>query len=228
MRTLAIGDIHGCLTALRVLERTVPLRAEDSLIVLGDMVDRGPDSSQVLDWAIERHEQGRLIALRGNHEIMMLEAKRNPRNLGYWLEVGGRQTLKSYGDNATLADVPDRHWEFLEQLQPWSQTETHIFVHGSVYANLPLEEQPDYKLYWEGISSFDSRHDSGKTVIAGHLSQKSGLPLHLGCAICIDTWAYGAGWLTCLDVETGRYWQANQRGESRSGWIDELDGSARR
>jgi len=59
-------------------------------------------------------------------------------------------------------------------------------------------------------------------MVCGHTSQKSGLPVNLGHAICIDTWAYGTGWLTCLDVTSGRVWQANQAGEQRTAWIDEF------
>jgi serine/threonine protein phosphatase 1 len=58
--------------------------------------------------------------------------------------------------------------------------------------------------------------------VCGHTSQKSGVPLNIGHAICIDTWAYGKGWLTCLDVISGRVWQANQNAEVRMAWIDEF------
>jgi serine/threonine protein phosphatase 1 len=60
-------------------------------------------------------------------------------------------------------------------------------------------------------------------MICGHTSQKSGRPLNLGHAVCIDTWVYGRGWLTCLDVQTGKLWQANQAGETRTAWLDDCD-----
>ena len=72
MRTLAIGDIHGCLTALKALLDFVAPAPDDRLITLGDYVDRGPDSHGVLDLMIDLHTQGRVIALRGNHEEMMI------------------------------------------------------------------------------------------------------------------------------------------------------------
>jgi serine/threonine protein phosphatase 1 len=59
-------------------------------------------------------------------------------------------------------------------------------------------------------------------MVCGHSSQKSGLPLNIGHAICIDTWVYGKGWLTCLDVTSGKVWQANQAGQQREAWIDQL------
>jgi serine/threonine protein phosphatase 1 len=78
-------------------------------------------------------------------------------------------------------------------------------------------------LYWE---SFDNPppHASGKIMICGHTSQKSGRPRGLGHAVCIDTWAYGQGWLTCLDVGSGKYWQADQQGETRWDWLQEEGG----
>ncbi|MFN9316551.1 MAG: serine/threonine protein phosphatase, partial [Microcystis sp.] len=80
--------------------------------------------------------------------------------------------------------------------------------------------QPEYKLFWEKFQ-YPAAHSSGKTMICGHTSQKSGKPINLGHAICIDTWAYGQGWLSCLDVETGKLWQVNQRGNFRISQIQD-------
>ncbi|HTU89032.1 MAG TPA: hypothetical protein VMF69_02945, partial [Gemmataceae bacterium] len=80
-------------------------------------------------------------------------------------------------------------------------------------------EQPDYILYWEKLTE-PCAHFSGKTLICGHTRQKSGLPLDLGTSICIDTNIYDGGWLTCLDVRSGRIWQANEQGATRTGWLD--------
>src|SRR5207248_827492 len=96
MRILAIGDIHGCLTALDALLERVAPRPEDLLVALGDYVDRGPNSCGVLDRMIALHATGRLIALRGNHDVMMLGARAGDE-FGAWLSCGGKQTLASYG-----------------------------------------------------------------------------------------------------------------------------------
>jgi serine/threonine protein phosphatase 1 len=223
MRHLAIGDIHGCFRALTTLAAFVPFGPDDVLVTLGDYVDRGPDTCAVLDWLIATQQTRRLIPLRGNHEIMMLDARDDETHLRRWLRAGGRETLESYsprGDGGRLTDVPDVHWDFLEtETRDWYETETHFFVHANAYPDIPLADQPDYMLYWE---KFDDPppHESGKIMVCGHTSQKSGVPLSVGHAVCIDTWAYGNGWLTCLDVGSGRYWQANQRGEMRTGWLD--------
>jgi serine/threonine protein phosphatase 1 len=227
VRHLAIGDIHGCAAALTTLAATVPFRDDDLVITLGDYVDRGPDSYAVLDWLIARKRRGNLITLRGNHEIIMLNAREDPNTLDDWLHVGGDATLASYShfdDEGRLADVPDEHWAFLESgLLPYYEIDTHFFVHANAFAEMPLTDQPDFMLYWEGWND-PPPHLSGKIMVCGHTAQRSGLPLNVGHAICIDTRAYGRdGWLTCLDVGSGRYWQANQRRETRVGWLDEIE-----
>jgi serine/threonine protein phosphatase 1 len=226
MRHLAIGDVHGCFNALRTLATFVSIKPDDMVITLGDYVNRGPDSCAVLDWLTHRHRQGTLIALRGNHEIMMLDARDGGEPYRAWERCGGEATLKSYspfGDAGRLVDIPYSHWDFLEnQTRRFFETDTHFFVHAGVYAECPLTEQPDYILFWESFND-PPPHESGKIMVCGHTSQKSGRPRYIGHAVCIDTWACGRGWLTCLDVEIGQYWQANQRGETRHGWLDELN-----
>lgn len=223
MRTLAIGDIHGCFQALSTLVEAARLSPDETLITLGDYVNRGPESKAVLDWLIDRSREGRLIPLMGNHEIMMLRARESEHALANWLNSGGSQTLTSYslfGDDGSLADIPEAHWDFLEnRLLKFHETERHLFVHARLVPDLPLEEQPDYLLFWESLEEDVPPHDSGKTVICGHTSQKSGEPWNLGHTVCIDTAACKGGWLTCLDVDTGDYWQANEAGETRTGLL---------
>jgi serine/threonine protein phosphatase 1 len=225
VRNLAVGDIHGCYKALETLAAFVPFSSDDLIITLGDYVDRGPDSRGVLDWVIARHLAGTLIALRGNHELMMLEARHNTQAFKVWLRAGGDATLASYSRAAVgldQIDIPESHWRFLkENLRGWFETENHFFVHAGAYADSPLDQQPDFMLYWE---SFDNPapHESGKVMVCGHTSQQQGKPVSVGHAVCIDTRAYGEdGWLTCLDVASGRYWQANQKGETRTDWLED-------
>jgi serine/threonine protein phosphatase 1 len=75
--------------------------------------------------------------------------------------------------------------------------------------------------YWEPWND-PPRHESGKIMVCGHTSQKSGLPISNGHAVCIDTWACGTGWLSCLHVESGMIWQANQAGDTRKLHLDDL------
>lgn len=223
MRYLVVGDIHGCYSALRALAEYVPFRHEDCIVTLGDYVNRGPNSAAVLDWLIAYRTRAQLIALRGNHEIMMLAARENEQAFQQWIECGGDATLKSYSpfdDAGRLVDIPDDHWSFIENdTVSYFENDTHIFVHAGVYPELPLNEQPDFMLYWEAFD-LPAPHESGKTVVSGHTSQRTGVPLSIEHAVCIDTWAWGSGWLTCLDLLSGKYWQANNSGQTRWAWLE--------
>lgn len=233
MRILAIGDIHGCSIAFDTLLDAVKLRSDDRIITLGDYVDRGPDSKAVINRLIALHNTGQLIALRGNHELMMLQARDRaalPKPLrllkkSYWRERGGNATLASYsksGKTGKLADIPKSHWDFIENVcMDWYETDTHFFVHANAHPDVPLANQPYHMLFWEKFNN-PAPHFSGKTMVCGHTSQKSGIPINLGHAICIDTRVYGKGWLTCLDVTSGKVWQANQAQMVRTAWIDEF------
>jgi len=117
--------------------------------------------------------------------------------------------------------VSDAHWRFIEEeTRGWFEIPSHFFVHANAYPDCALEEQPDFMLYWEGFDD-PLPHSSGKVMVCGHTSQKSGMPRNIGHAVCIDTWACGKGWLTCLDVGSGKYWQANEHGEIRCSLLEE-------
>lgn len=213
MRTLVIGDIHGCLAHFDALLDGVAPAAEDHLILLGEYVDRGPNSAGVLNPILKLSRTHRLTTLRRNHEEMMLAARDSHDKHADWLLNGGDATLRSYaGVRGALRDVPEEHWRFLsEALVDYLETDTHLFVHANVYPDLPMAEQPEYMLRWERCDNIQP-HESGKIIVCGHTPQKSGRPLNRGYAICLDTHACGGGYLTCLDANTGRVWQADARG----------------
>ncbi|MBY0230428.1 MAG: serine/threonine protein phosphatase [Gemmataceae bacterium] len=222
MRTLAIGDIHGCLVALETLLAAVALEADDTVVALGDFVDRGPDSRGVIDRLIGLHDAGQLVAILGNHDEMMLAALQGGKSRG-WLWFGGEETLASYGHGPTetvFDRVPTAHVDFLwKACRPYYETETHLFAHAGVQPDVPMPQQSEDVLRWLKLTG-PIRHASGKTLIVGHTKQRSGVPLVLDGVVCIDTGAYEEdGWLTCLDVDSGKYWQANERGETREGSI---------
>lgn len=225
-RVIAIGDIHGCSRALDGLLTLINPQPEDLVITLGDHVDRGPDTAGVLDRLIELRNRCRLVSLKGNHEEMMLRARQG-QEVRSWMQCGGREALASYPRGRAGLDeaqIPPTHWEFLDHFcRDWYETSTHFFVHANVYPDTPLPDQPTFMLRWESIHEGQPPHCSGKVMICGHTSQRSGLPLSLGHAVCIDTWVYGKGWLTGLDTATGRFWQANQLGQTRTGWLDSAE-----
>ena len=218
MRQFAIGDIHGCLHALTLLDQELRFQATDTVVTLGDYVDRGPDSRGVIEFLIGLGTRCKLIALRGNHEVMMLRARYDRAALVTWVSCGGNKTLDSY-HASTFYDVPDSHWRFLESTMPYHEAERDFFVHANVYPDRPLAKQPDHMLYWEFLGE-PPPHQSGRRMICGHSAQKTGIPLNLGYAVCIDTYAHGGAWLTCLDPLTNDYWQASQAGELRRGTLE--------
>ncbi len=223
MSTFAIGDIHGCLTALKTLYKAVGISSDDTMIFLGDYVDRGPHSAQVIDWILERDDRN-AFALRGNHEVMMMEfcrrkAPSNPHTEN-WLRYGGAETLASYEIDPSRPDfekIPSRHWAFLDRTLPYHEMENFIFVHAGLKPGIALSMQLPRALFWQKIVGEPQSYGDGKTVICGHTAQRSGEIANFGHTICIDTCAYGGQWLTCLEVESGTYWQANQEGTVREG-----------
>ncbi len=221
-RLLAIGDIHGCRFALDTLLALVRPSMEDEMITLGDYIDRGPNSRGVIERLIALRNETRLITLRGNHELMMQEVRANPGETTLqWMLNGGDRTLDSY-EAGTLDDIPDEHWDFIKELRPHHETERFIFGHANLDPILPLSAQPSWLLFWEHLTR-EVIHISGKTFICGHTPQRSGVPLEFPRTVCIDTGACRGGWLTCLDVLSGRYWQANERGETGEGWLETMD-----
>ena len=225
-RTLAVGDVHGCLTPLVALAEAVPLRPSDTVVMLGDYSSRGPDSRGVHEWLCDRREVqraggGELITLRGNHEVMLLQSLKDPLAFRSWHSVGGRETLASYGrDDTDLREpdwLPDRHRRLLEDgLRPYFETQTHIFVHASLPTDVPPAEAADVFRYWEPFNADWPPHESGKPVVCGHAVQRSGLPAVCDWGVCIDTGCGFGGWLTCLDVESGAFWQASEDGDVRT------------
>ena len=222
MRTLAIGDIHGCLDALFAVLKHARVTDQDRVIWLGDYVDRGPDSSLVIEHLCKLCTE-RNVFLRGNHEVMMLEARESGQLAHSWAESEGKETWGSYlrsSDNDNGIDVvPVEHWQFIRSCRDYFETKTHIFVHASIDAEIPMEQQFEETMFWGDFDSIGP-HISGKHVVCGHSAQKDGVPKSRPHATCIDTWACGDGWLTCLDVQAGRYYQANQQGELRTEWLE--------
>lgn len=214
-RTIAIGDIHGCSKALLRLISAIEPEPADRIVTLGDYVDRGPESRAVIDFLLEFRSTCELVPILGNHDEMLLEAVHGKDPDG-WLRCGGLETLRSYGTEFDLEAIPGDHVEFLESCLDYLETETHIFTHANYHDSVLMSEQNDGRLRWESLSwSSPGPHCSGKRVILGHSSQKSGKILDLGHLVCIDTYCYGGGWLTALDVDSNQVWQADREGRLR-------------
>lgn len=215
-RTIAIGDIHGCVHALDCLLEAISPGREDRLIVLGDFIDQGHETCLVIDRLLEVGRQCQLICLLGNHEEMFLAARTSAEARQYWETCGGTAMLNSYFFGAKLEVVPADHVEFIETCRDYFETQQHVFVHANFDPNLPWPEQPAHTLRWDLLDPENTRpHVSGKRVIVGHTEQLSGEVLDLGHVCCIDTACWRYGWLTALDVDTGQVWQASRFGQLR-------------
>lgn len=215
-RLIAIGDVHGCCHALdKLLDEILP-SASDRIVFLGDLVDQGKESREVLERILRLRDDCEVVLIRGNHEEMMFAAQENEPALRYWERCGGVATLNSYRFGASLDEIPAEHWALLESCVPYYETDRHIFTHANYYANLPMDEQPDYALRWELFDeSKELPHSSGKNVIVGHTEQKNAEILDLGFAMCIDTACWKYGWLTAIDVDARDYWQVSRWGVLR-------------
>ncbi len=212
-RVLAIGDVHGCSRALAAVLDAIRPSADDLVVPLGDYIDRGPDSRGVVEQLLALGRTCRVVPLLGNHEEMLLSARRNRLYRTEWFRDGGALTVESYGG---LDRLPEDHLALFESCRPSFETGTHLFVHAGYEPDAPLEQQPAWVLRWRAVDRQPRRpHHSGKVAVVGHSAQRSGEILDLGFLRCIDTYCYGGGWLTALDVVSGEVWQANVEGALR-------------
>lgn len=213
-RTIAIGDIHGCSTALESLVTLIDRQSGDTIVTLGDYVDRGLDSKGVLDQLIALQPRCHLVSILGNHDEMMLNARNGKDDFNFWMSCGGITALDSYGSSGRLDLLPDAHIRFLQQCVPFFETDTHFFVHANYRPDLRLEEMDEHALRWLSLRDFvPSSHCSGKVAVMGHTPQPH--ILDLSYLICLDTGCCNGGWLTAFDVNSGKCWQVDERGEPR-------------
>jgi serine/threonine protein phosphatase 1 len=217
-RLFAIGDIHGCSIALKTLIDAINPQPDDTIVVLGDVIDWGPDSRDCIEQLIELSGQCRFVLVRGNHEEMLFAALESRSELRYWLNFGGEQTLKSYPYRGGEDFIDRDHVHFLKtHARDYYETEEFIFVHASYDPNKPMAEQSNTTLQWEPIEPAEMRlHYSGKKVIAGHTPQTSGEVLDLDFLKVIDTDCSQGGWLTALEVNSGRVIRSDQFGKMKT------------
>lgn len=215
----AIGDIHGRVDLLdRLLERLWSAGADDMrhmLIFLGDYVDRGPASRQVIDRLLSLRRPGwDVIALRGNHDQMILNFLEQPEVYRAWREFGGAETLLSYGVRPPAFDregellriheefrraLPDAHLRFLQSLPYWHVVGDYLFVHAGLRPGIALEDQAPEDLMWIRDDFLQSERTFPNVVVHGHTP--SPRPVVAPGRICVDTGAYATGCLTAVRLE---------------------------
>ena len=189
---LIIGDIHGCLSHLTALLDYVQPTPEQTIVTLGDYIDRGEDTKGVIDHLLALQQSHSLITLKGNHDVFMEEARHSAAHLDFWLQpdVGGTESLASYGN--TLDCIPESHWNFLANAPLYHEGSDWICVHGGLDATLPLEQQNAEVLLNKRFTTAEP-HSSNKLVICGHTRQVDGIPKLRNNTLCIDTNVFDGG-----------------------------------
>ena len=195
--TYVIPDIHGRDDLLSEALARISLRAGREagvVITIGDYVGKGPDSKAVIDRLLSGVAPPlRLVALKGNHDAMMLEALRDPARMPCWLAKGGDAALASYAGDA--AAVPPTHIAWLEKLQLLHVDAHRVYVHAGVDPEIPLDRQSETTLLWKRYPK-EFTHGYGRLhVVHGHDNHPEG-PLLYGGRTNLDTGAWRTGRLT--------------------------------
>ena len=168
-RLFAIGDIHGCYDSLKeLIEHKIQLKKNDTLILLGDYIDRGDKIKEVIDYILELQEKGYdIIPLMGNHEAMLLDAYESEKNMSKWIQSGGNETLKSFG-SSSLKNIELKYIEFFKKLKYYYSSGNYLFVHAGFNDNLVNPFTDYYSMLWECKKSYINPLLVNKTIIHGH------------------------------------------------------------
>ncbi|WP_026619817.1 serine/threonine protein phosphatase 1 (plasmid) [Ensifer sp. WSM1721] len=199
--TFAVGDIHGCLGQLEILLTGIEAAAPGGRVIfLGDLVDRGPDSRGVVEriMAGPQNPAWQWLTLKGNHEEMLLSARKGVAEMATWLLNGGEETLASYG-----GAIPLSHLVWMTELPSIIIERHRIFVHACVDENIPLEEQGDDILLWMRTDPNYSGSYWGKHVCHGHTPSRSN-PRTVGNRTNVDSGAVFGGVLSCAVFDDDR------------------------
>ena len=206
----AVGDIHGCFDKLHKLIRKIDINPQkDQLIFIGDYIDRGAQTYEVIDYLLELKERfNRIVFLKGNHEEMLLQYIGGKDRLTYMVN-GGQQTLESYINHhrsGSPSPFPPEHRFFFKSLRLYFETPDYIFVHAGLKAKIPLTRQSPEDMLWIRREFITSRYNFGKPVVFGH--SPFSRPLVEANKIGIDTGAVYGGPLTCVKLPELKFFQA--------------------
>ena len=230
-RAYAIGDVHGRLDLLRDLLRQIERDNEDRgptntyLVLLGDLIDRGPDSRGVIELFVSSPPRfAQTVFLKGNHEEFLLNVLGGKDEMvGDWLSYGGYECAESYGIsrgwtlNMTPAavierlagEVPEAHRNFLNAMADSFGFGDYLFVHAGIRPGLPLDRQSGKDLRWIREGFLEDRSDHGFIVVHGHTIVER--PEQHPNRIALDTGAYRSGILTAIGLEGSDRWFLQSR-----------------
>ena len=236
MRTFAIGDIHGCYYTLLELMNKLPLESGDKIIFLGDYIDRGLHSKQVVQYVKEMADAGQAIALLGNHEKMCIDTYNGSGHWGQtWRNNGAEQTVDSYDArspedkimppmfdterrdewNANLPKVSNEHITWMESLPLTHEDEKYIYVHAGINPDYPMNEQVEDDLLWIRNKFLNCPTQYPKIVVFGHTALEKPIIKHN--FIGLDTGCVYGNFLSAMCMESGTLFKAEH---------DDRDGTA--
>jgi len=201
-----IGDVHGCATELRLLLELLPLTDECTILFVGDYIDRGPHSREVIETILDLRRRHRVITLEGNHEDLLQHFLAQPESLagGMFIYNGGSSTLASYADEFGNYTIPEEHLSFLRTLQLQHETPEYYFVHAGV-PEKPLEQITPSEhiedILWSRTMT-DSRYQWSKLIVHGHTPVLA--PEISIQRINVDTGCVFGGALTAIELPSQR------------------------
>ena len=209
-RLLAISDIHGCFeTFHRLVIKNLGLTKSDKLILLGDYIDRGDKSKEVIDFIIDLINSGfEVIPLAGNHEVMMLEVCKNAEILPLWLLNDGMSTMQSFGVH-DINNIEKKYIDFFINLKFYEKVDNFIFVHAGFNDSIADPFTDIHGMIWECRTYYENPALSSKTIIHGHRPKRiefiekliyensNVIPIDTGCVYERED---GYGLLSALDV----------------------------
>ncbi len=219
-RLFAIGDIHGCPDELAVMLKAIKPTKDDTVVFVGDYVDRGPSARDAVEIVIELQKgPAEVVTLKGNHEDMLLSFLGFPGHYGEsFLFSGGAATMDSYGIadaelEQTLELLPPEHVKFYRGLSLSYLRPPYFFVHAGILPARQLEEQDPEDLLWIRQEFIFNPHEAGAIVVFGHTPMR-GVMIDLPYKLGIDTGLVYGGKLTCLEFNEGVIYQC-ERGARR-------------
>lgn len=182
-RIIAITDIHGELGKLNSLLDKLKIQPTDTIVFMGDYIDRGPNSKGVIDKVISMGKICKCVYLKGSHEYAYLNARKGDEyyDFLFW-NYGGVQTVESYG---SFEEIYKIHGEFLDSLKPYYLTDKYLFIHAGIRPQVPFEEQKETDFYYIRSEFYSKKHNLPQKIIFGHTDFNE--PQVQPDKICIDT-----------------------------------------
>lgn len=211
-RLLAIGDIHGCMDPFHELvEKKIRIRKSDRIVLLGDYIDRGYQSREVIDYVIDMQNHGfDIIPLMGNHESMLIDSIGNEKSMYNWSMNGGNETLLSFGIKSSK-DLDHKYVQFFKNLLFYYIHGHFVFVHAGFNDEIPDPFQDKFQMIWSRRISYSNPCFDGKIIVHGHtpvplehcremvLSDSNVINIDTGC---VYDRVGGYGHLTAIELFT--------------------------